>query len=241
MSRVSGSRVSGSRVSGSKASGPETPGPESPALLVIAVDGPSAAGKGTLARRLAEHFGLRYLDSGRLYRAVAARLIRDGGDPADEARAAATARGLADADLEAPDLRDEAVGQAASLVAPIAAVRAALLDYQRRVAATPPGAVIDGRDIGTVVCPDAAHKLFVTASLEIRVERRALELSAGGATVDRGRVRREMAERDARDSERDVAPLAAAPDAIVLDTSELDADAAFAAALVAISGSARTL
>ena len=211
------------------------------APLVIAVDGPSAAGKGTLARRLADHFGLRYLDSGRLYRAVAARLIRDGGDPADAERAVAAARALDDADLEAANLRDEAVGRAASVVAPIPGVRAALLDYQRSVAATPPGAVIDGRDIGTVVCPDAAHKLFVTARLEVRVERRCLELSEGGATVDRGRVRREMAERDARDQERGIAPLAAASDAIALDTSDLDADAAFAAALAAISGNADTL
>jgi cytidylate kinase len=209
--------------------------------LVIAVDGPSAAGKGTLARRLAAHFGLRYLDSGRLYRAVAARLLKDGDDPADEARAVAAARALDDADLEAPNLRDEAVGQAASVVAPIAAVRAALLDYQRGVAATPPGAVIDGRDIGTVVCPGAVHKLFVTARLEVRVERRFLELGAAGATVDRDRVRREMAERDARDRERGTAPLAAAPDAIVLDTSELDADGAFEAALAAISGNPGTL
>ena len=224
---------------------PESPVPEGSAEidapLVIAVDGPSAAGKGTLARRLADHFGLVYLDSGRLYRAVAARLMKDGGDPTDEHQAVAAARALADADLEAANLRDEAVGQAASVVAPIAAVRAALLDYQRGVAATPPGVVIDGRDIGTVVCPDATHKLFVTASLEVRVERRCLELSAAGATVDRARVGREMAERDARDQGRSVAPLVAAPDAIVLDTSELDADAAFAAALAAISGNRHTL
>ena len=167
--------------------------------------------------------------------------MRDGGDPADADLAITAARALDDADLEATNLRDEAVGQAASVVAPIAGVRAALLDYQRGIATTPPGAVIDGRDIGTVVCPDAAHKLFVTARLEVRVERRCLELSAAGATVDRDHVRREMAARDARDRERGIAPLVAAPDAIVLDTSELDADAAFDAALAAILGNPGTL
>ena len=202
---------------------------------MIAVDGPSAAGKGTLARRLAAHFGLRYLDSGSLYRAVAARLLRDGGDPADEVSAAAVARALTDVDLEAPELRDEAVGQAASVVAPIVAVRVALLDYQRRFARTPPGAVIDGRDIGTVVCPDATHKLFVTASAEVRVERRYRELRDRGAGGDREAVGREMAARDARDRERAVEPLRPAGDAIVLNTTALDADAAFEAALAALS------
>ena len=205
------------------------------AITVIAVDGPSAAGKGTLARRLAAHFGLRYLDSGGLYRAVAARLLRDGVDLDDEARAVAAARALHEADLAAPDLRREAVGRAASVIAPIPALRDALLDYQRRFAGTPPGAVIDGRDIGTVVCPDATHKLFVTASPEVRVERRYRELAAGGAAVERDQVRREMAARDARDQGRHVAPLAAAADAVELDTSGLDADQAFDAAVAAIS------
>jgi cytidylate kinase len=202
---------------------------------VIAVDGPSAAGKGTLARRLAAHFGLGYLDSGSLYRAVAARLLRAGADLDDQAVAVAAAEDLNEVDLAAPNLRHEAVGQAASVISPIPALRAALLDYQRRFAATPPGAVIDGRDIGTVVCPDATHKLFVTASPEVRVERRYLELAASGRPADRGQVRREMAARDARDESRDVAPLAAAADATELDTSELDADQAFDAALAAIS------
>ena len=205
------------------------------AITVIAVDGPSAAGKGTLARRLAAHFGLRYLDSGGLYRAVAARLLRDGVDLDDEARAVATARALHEADLAAPNLRHEAVGRAASVIAPIPALREALLDYQRRFAGTPPGAVIDGRDIGTVVCPQATHKLFVTASPEVRVERRFRELAAGGATIDRDQIAREMAARDARDQARDVAPLMAAADALELDTSGLDADQAFDAALAAIS------
>jgi cytidylate kinase len=210
------------------------------AITVIAVDGPSAAGKGTLARRLAAHFGLRYLDSGSLYRAVAARLMRDGADLNDRSLAVAAAEDLNEADLAAANLRFEAVGQAASLISPIPALRAALLDYQRRFAATPPGAVIDGRDIGTVVCPHATHKLFVTASPEVRVERRYLELAAGGGPADRDRVRREMAARDARDESREVAPSAAAADATELDTSELDADQAFAAALAAIAGPGTT-
>lgn len=210
------------------------------AITVIAVDGPSAAGKGTLARRLAAHFGLRYLDSGSLYRAVAARLMRDGADLNDRSLAVAAAEDLNEADLAAANLRFEAVGQAASLISPIPALRAALLDYQRRFAATPPGAVIDGRDIGTVVCPHATHKLFVTASPEVRVERRYLELAAGGGPADRDQVRREMAARDARDESREVAPSAAAADATELDTSELDADQAFAAALAAIAGPGTT-
>ena len=205
-------------------------------VTVIAIDGPAASGKGTLARRLADHLGLRYLESGRLYRAVAARLLREGGEPRDTGRAVATARALTAADIEAPGLRDEAVGQAASVVAAIAGVRAALLGYQRDFAATPPGAVVEGRDIGTVVFPEATHKLFVTASLEVRTERRCKELADKGMATEWRAVRDEMAARDARDRGRDVAPLAAADDAYVLDTSELDGEAALAAALALISG-----
>ena len=207
-------------------------------ITVIAVDGPSAAGKGTLARRLAAHFGLRYLDSGSLYRAVAARLLRDGADLDDQAVAVAAAEDLNEADLAAPNLRHEAVSQAASVISPIPALRAALLDYQRRFTATPPGAVIDGRDLRVSLQRHrvhATHKLFVTASPEVRVERRYLELAASGGPAERDRVRREMAARDARDESRDVAPLAAAADAIELDTSKLDSDQAFDAALAAIS------
>lgn len=206
--------------------------------VVIAVDGPAAAGKGTLARRLAAHFGLRHLDSGTLYRAVAARLLHDGCDPADATAAEAAARALDEGDLRACNLRDEAVGRAASVVAAIPAVRHALIDYQRRFGRTPPGAVIDGRDIGTVVFPDAEHKLYVTASAEARAERRYLELVQRGETADRAAVRREMAERDARDAERTVAPMVPAADAIVLDTSGLDIDAAFEAALAALDSGA---
>ncbi len=204
--------------------------------VVIAVDGPAAAGKGTLARRLAAYFGLRHLDSGTLYRAVGARLLRQAGDPADAAAAEAAARALDESDLAAANLRDEAVGRAASVVAAIPAVRRALIDTQRRFGRTPPGAVIDGRDIGTVVFPDAEHKLYVTASAEARAERRYLELAARGEPADRAAVRREMAKRDARDAERAVAPMVPAADAIVLDTSGLDIDAVFEAALATLDG-----
>ncbi len=207
---------------------------ERAAATVIAVDGPAAAGKGTLARRLADHLGLRYLDSGMLYRAAAARVLRAGGDPSDTGQAVAAARALSEEELSAPGLRDEAVGAAASVVAAIPEVRAALVDYQRAFGRTPPGAVIDGRDIGTVVFPDATHKLFVTASLEIRARRRYGELRDRGVVRDHEHVLREMAERDARDRARAVAPMVPARDAVVIDTSGLDIDAAFEASLAAI-------
>jgi len=204
--------------------------------MIIAIDGPAAAGKGTLARRLAAHFGLAYLDTGKLYRAVALRVLRAGGDPADPAAAAAAARSLAPADLESPDLRDEKVGQAASVVAAQPDVRAALLDFQRNFARHPPlgtnGAVLDGRDIGTVICPEPdVIKLFVHASVEKRAERRFKELRERGENAIFSNVLRDMKERDARDSGRGIAALKKAPDAFDLDTSELDADQVFAQAL----------
>lgn len=207
--------------------------------LVIAVDGPSAAGKGTLARRLAEHFGLAHLDTGSLYRAVGARVLRRGGDPADPATASRAALELEPADLADPDLRSEPVSQAASTVAAVPDVRLNLLEYQRNFVRTPPGgksgAVLDGRDIGTVICPDAPVKIFLTADLASRVDRRFRELRGRGVDIIRPRVLAEMEERDRRDSERAAAPLVAAPDAFTLDTSDLDADAAFAAAVAHIS------
>ncbi len=202
--------------------------------MIIAIDGPAAAGKGTLARRLAAALGFDYLDTGLLYRAVGMTVARTGADPADPAMAAAAARHLTPAELAADDLRGDDAAQAASKVAAIPAVRAALLDFQRGFAHAPPGgrgAVLDGRDIGTVVCPDAPIKLFVTASVEKRAERRVKELLGRGLEAIQETVLAEMRERDARDSMRAVAPLVAAQDAFVLDTTDLDADQAFAAAM----------
>lgn len=206
--------------------------------FVIAIDGPAAAGKGTLARRLAAHRGYAYLDTGLLYRAVGLRAHETSGDPADAVAATRAARALTPADLDRPDLRGDEAASAASRVAAIAGVRAALLDFQRAFAAHPPGgatgAVLDGRDIGTVVCPDADRKLFVTASVEVRAARRLKELRERGLAAIHDRVLRDMQERDARDSARAVAPLYPATDAFVIDTSGLDADAAFAVALAFI-------
>jgi len=207
--------------------------------LVIAIDGPAASGKGTLARRLALHLNLAYLDTGKMYRAIAAKLLAAGGDPADAAAAAAVASTVALEDLGAADLGDEAVAAAASKVAAIPAVRAAVLDFQRRFAKQPPdgpagpaaGAVLDGRDIGTVVCPGAAVKFFLTASPEARARRRHKELLDRGVRSIYARVLRDMTERDARDSTRQVAPLRAAADAVVIDTTGLDPNAVLAVAL----------
>ena len=203
--------------------------------VVIAIDGPAASGKGTLARRLADHFGYAHLDTGLLYRAVGLKLLRAGQDPADEAAAAQAARDLVQTDLEDPALRGDEAAQAAGIVAANPAVREALLDYQRAFARTPPrgapGAVLDGRDIGTVICPDADYKIFVDAPVEERARRRLKELQERGLRVISSRVLQDMRERDARDRTRAVAPLAPAEDAFVLDSSARDADAVFAAAL----------
>ncbi|MBC7951895.1 MAG: (d)CMP kinase [Rhodospirillaceae bacterium] len=201
---------------------------------IIAIDGPAAAGKGTLARRLAAELGYDYLDTGLIYRAVGMNLVRAGLDPADVAKAEAAALALQPADLAADDLRNDEAAQAASKVAVIPGVRAALLEFQRLFAAQPPGgrgAVLDGRDIGTVVCPQAPIKLFVTASLEKRAERRLKELLDRGLEAIPSTVLADMRERDERDTKRAVAPLIPADDAFVLDTSDLDADQAFAAAV----------
>ncbi len=202
--------------------------------MIIAVDGPAASGKGTLARRLAQHLGLAHLDTGRLYRAVGLAVIRAGRDPSDTGAAEAAARALDPDMLDDPTLAGDEAAQAASKVAAIPAVRAVLLQFQREFAESPPdgaaGAVLDGRDIGTVVCPDADFKFFVTASAPTRAERRHKELLNRGETSIYARVLQDLRERDARDSARNVAPLKPAEDAIVLDTTDMDADAAFATA-----------
>jgi cytidylate kinase len=203
--------------------------------MIIAIDGPAGAGKGTLAKRLAANFELAHLDTGLVYRAVAARLMDAGRDFRDADAAARIAELIGAADLERDDLRDEAVSQGASVVAANPAVRAALLDFQRAFAMRPPGrepgAVLDGRDVGTVVCPDAEVKLYVTAGPEARARRRHKELLQRGEKSIYPRVLQEMRDRDARDSGRDAAPLRPAEDAVVLDTTEMDAEAAFRAAV----------
>lgn len=196
---------------------------------VIAIDGPAAAGKGTLARRLAAALGLAHLDTGLLYRAVGRRVLDAGKSPDDPAAAEAAAHGLAAADLARTDLRGPEADRASSLVATMPGVRAALLAFQRRFAAQ--GAVLDGRDIGTVVAPHASVKLFVTASSAARARRRWLELQGRGVAASLAAVEAELQIRDAQDAAREAAPLKAAADAVVLDTTELDADAAFARAL----------
>ncbi len=199
--------------------------------LIIAIDGPAAAGKGTLARRLAAHFGLPYLDTGLLYRAVGRRVLDAGADPADPAAAEAEARALRPEDLDRPDLRGPPADAAASAVAAIPGVRAALLEFQRAFGRAR-GAVLDGRDIGTVVFPDASAKLYVTASPEARGRRRWKELLARGAEADLATVTAEVRARDAADAARAAAPMKPADDAKLLDTTELDPDQAFAAALM---------
>lgn len=192
---------------------------------VIAIDGPAAAGKGTLAKRLAASFGLPYLDTGLLYRAVGRRVVDRGADPRDAVVAEEEARALTAEDLARGDLRGPVADSAASAVAAIPAVRAALVAFQRRFGAER-GAVLDGRDIGTVIMPDARVKLFVTASPEARAERRWRELAAAGQPHTLAQVLADIRARDARDTGRAHAPLARAADAVLLETSNLDKDAA---------------
>jgi CMP/dCMP kinase len=204
--------------------------------MIIAIDGPAASGKGTLARNLARHFCLPYLDTGLLYRATARALMDAGHDLAGKDAAVVAARGLALTSFDENLLRGREMAEAASIVAAIPEARAALVDLQRGFACRPGGAVLDGRDIGAVICPEACPKIFVTASVEVRATRRALELRSQGEEADYAAVLADIVRRDERDKNRAAAPLMAAKDAIVLDTTTLDVEAAFKAALAIVMG-----
>jgi CMP/dCMP kinase len=201
--------------------------------MIIAVDGPAAAGKGTIARALARHFGYHFLDTGSLYRMVGLSVLKAGANPNDAEAAVAAAHALSPQNFRDEDLRSEEVGSAASIVAVIPEVRAALLDFQRSFARKQPGAVLDGRDIGTIVCPDADAKLFITASPEVRARRRQMELGA----PDYDTVLAEIRARDLRDSQRATAPLVPAADAVVIDTSDMTIEDAVHAAIKVASRS----
>jgi len=202
--------------------------------MIIAIDGPAASGKGTLGKRLATHYGYRHLDTGLIYRAVAKAMLDEGHQLSDEARAVATAAALDASQLGNPQLKTDIMGQAASVISVYPGVRSALIDFQRDFARVPPGAVLDGRDIGTVICPDAEVKIFVVASAEVRARRRALEIAGRGEAVDEAGVLDDIRKRDERDQSRAAAPLKAAPDAHVLDTSALDIEGSVRAAIAIV-------
>lgn len=202
--------------------------------VVIAVDGTAASGKGTLAKKLAQYFEFHHLDSGSLYRLVALGVIETSGDPSKEGDAIKAAKAIDPSRTGDPRIRTAEIGSAASLVSVFPNVRAALLDYQRAFARQEPGVVIDGRDIGTVVCPDAQAKLFVDAAAEVRAHRRWLELKTRGDSPDEAAILKDIKERDARDRNRAIAPLRPATDATLLETTHLDIDAAFEAALALV-------
>jgi len=208
--------------------------PRSSRPLLIAVDGPAASGKGTIARALAAHFGLPHMDTGMLYRAVAVSLNRFGGDPGNEFEAVRAVAGLAQVAADDPELRSEFAGSVASRISAYPGVRAALIDRQRDFAAQDGGAVLDGRDVGTVIAPHATAKLFVTASAEVRATRRLAELEARGAAAHYDDVLIDIRARDERDAGRAAAPLRRADDAAVLDTSEMDVEAAIARAIALV-------
>lgn len=199
--------------------------------MIIAIDGPAASGKGTLGKRLAVHYGLRHLDTGLIYRAVAKALVDAGHRLDDVVRAVAAARALDPASFDEKTLKSHAIGEAASLVSAIPEVRAALLAFQRDFGGTPPGAALDGRDIGTVIFPDADVKIFVDATPEVRARRRAAEMKAAGGAISEAEVLADIRRRDERDTTRAAAPLKPAPDAHLLDTTHFDIDAAFRAAV----------
>jgi cytidylate kinase len=205
--------------------------------MIIAIDGPAASGKGTLGKKLAAHYGLRHLDTGLLYRAGAKALIDAGRPPDDATAAAAAARALDPTKFDEAALKVPAVGEAASVVSAIPKVRAALLDFQREFASQPPGAVLDGRDIGTVICPQADVKIFVTATPQARADRRTEEFRAAGKAIDVATVLADIRKRDERDTQRAVAPLRQAPDAHLLDTTHLDISATMRAAIDIVEAS----
>jgi len=199
--------------------------------VIIAIDGPAASGKGTLGKRLAAHYGLRHLDTGLLYRAVALAMLDGGHALTDAAKGEAVAAALDPSCFADPQLKSARVGEAASVVSAVPQVRAALFRFQRDFAAAPPGAVLDGRDIGTVICPDADVKIFVEATPEVRARRRYLEFKSQGLPATEAEVLADILRRDARDTQRAAAPLKAAPDAHKLDTTALDIEAAVKAAI----------
>jgi cytidylate kinase len=202
--------------------------------MIIAIDGPAASGKGTLGKRLAAHFGVRHLDTGLIYRAVAKSLLDAGRALDDRNAAVAAASALDPAQFDEKVLKGHAMGEAASIVSAIPEVRAALVAFQREFAAKPPGAVLDGRDIGTVICPDADVKIYVVAAPEERARRRALELKATGQAADEAAILADIQRRDERDRSRAIAPLKPAADAYVLDTTALDVDGAVRAAIALV-------
>jgi cytidylate kinase len=199
--------------------------------MIIAIDGPAASGKGTLGKKLAEHYGLRHLDSGLLYRAVAKAVLDAGSKPDDKQAAAKLAKSLDLAGLDEATLKTPKVGEAASIVSAFPEVRAALVTFQREFAAKPPGAVLDGRDIGTVICPNADVKIYVTAAPEVRARRRTAEYRAQGRQIDEATVLADILARDARDTQRAIAPLKQAADAHLLDTTNMDISTAIRAAI----------
>lgn len=202
--------------------------------MIIAIDGPAASGKGTLGKRLAAHYGFRHLDTGVIYRAVAKAMLDLGVDLQDEARAVAVARALDPEKFGDPVLKTQAIGDAASVVSAIPAVREALINFQRQFAADRPGAVLDGRDIGTVICPDADVKIFVVADPKVRAHRRTLEARGRGEAADEALVLADILKRDERDKNRAAAPLKCAADAHVLDNSNLDIEGGVRAAIAII-------
>ena len=202
--------------------------------MIIAIDGPAASGKGTLAKRLAQHYGFRHLDTGVIYRAVAKALLDQGFELTDEARAVAAAVALDPEKFGDPELKAHQIGEAASVVSAIPSVREALVNFQRAFAAEPPGAVLDGRDIGTVICPNAEVKIFVVADPKVRARRRTLEARGRGEAADEALVLADIIKRDERDRNRAAAPLKAAADAHILDNSNLDIEGGVAAAIAIV-------